>query len=666
MSEDISSGGDAIPSPAEQFANKGRDLDATFGSVVDAASVSSGLWLSYVFVLIYIGVAAGAVTDEDLLRESAIKLPFVGDLPLPLLAFFLLAPIVFVATHAYALVYFGILAKKVSVLETELEDQLGGAVETGDDFRWRLPSNIFVQIVSGPADIREGRLGLHMRFIAWMSWIAAPILLLLLIQVKFLPFHSQWVSWWHRCVILVDLALLWVLWPPVIGRKSDIKRPRPWRYPLSLLATLGVLWLAFVTATFPGESLNEFWRKRIGEGRWIPPAIAAWLGQQGDESQPTPASLQDLLFHGKYDEARKRRVSVFSNTLVLPEFDASEAAKIDDASKLPADKYTLVLRGRHLEGAVFRGANLPKANLENAYLEGATFYQARLQGVSAYGADLRGADLYQAKLQGASLDSADLKGAWMLEAELQGARIYGADMRGATLDKAQLQGATLDRSQLQGASLEGAQLQGASFGDAYLWEASPTDDLTASFRKAATETESIRQAIQAEGYSSVYRFERNAAGPLAAGPLVDRNKPWTKQSFVTLQESIEDTKPLGERPNDATGKMKTLALSRREFLDADMSFENWSKTPVLWARTNVGPINEAALAVELRELVCSGDADAGYVVRGLMEGYRIQDTGDQTSHLVDLILSPDCPVSVVLTEQDKHSLKMKVKRASAK
>ena len=56
------------------FAAKATDLDALRTAVVDAAGVGYGLWFSYLFVLLYFAIAAGAVTHRDLLLESAVKL----------------------------------------------------------------------------------------------------------------------------------------------------------------------------------------------------------------------------------------------------------------------------------------------------------------------------------------------------------------------------------------------------------------------------------------------------------------------------------------------------------------------------------------------------------------------------------------------------------------
>ena len=65
-------------------------------------------------------------------------------------------------------------------------------------------------------------------------------------------------------------------------------------------------------------------------------------------------------------------------------------------------------------------------------------------------------------------------------------------------------------------------------------------------------------------------------------------------------------------------------------------------------------------------LACSGDADAIYVVRGILNQGRsvITDAGAQAPGLVEAILKPDCPVAAALTEADKAALKKIAKEAS--
>jgi hypothetical protein len=82
-----------------------------------------------------------------------------------------------------------------------------------------LPSNIFVQFLAGPSDIREGGLGWLLKAVAWISLVIGPVLLLLLLQIQFLPYHLWWVTWVQRFAVLADLTLLWFLWPAVLASR---------------------------------------------------------------------------------------------------------------------------------------------------------------------------------------------------------------------------------------------------------------------------------------------------------------------------------------------------------------------------------------------------------------------------------------------------------------
>jgi hypothetical protein len=62
---------------------------------------------------------------------------------------------------------------------------------------------------------RDGRIAPAVRAMVWVTLVVAPVLLLLFFQLRFLPFHSEWITWWHRGLLAVDLALIWALWPPL-------------------------------------------------------------------------------------------------------------------------------------------------------------------------------------------------------------------------------------------------------------------------------------------------------------------------------------------------------------------------------------------------------------------------------------------------------------------
>src|SRR5271169_563021 len=139
-----------VLAPATQpapFAARAKDLGALRDAVVDAAGVGTGLWLSYLFALFYFAIATGAVTHRDLLLENPVKLPFL-NVELPLKAFFVLGPLVFLIVHAYVLLHFVLLAGKIGAFQTELEWQVKSG-DTRAHLRRQLPSNIFVQSLAG-------------------------------------------------------------------------------------------------------------------------------------------------------------------------------------------------------------------------------------------------------------------------------------------------------------------------------------------------------------------------------------------------------------------------------------------------------------------------------------------------------------------------------------
>jgi hypothetical protein len=154
---------------AESFAKKADDLESIRAAVDDAAAVGGALWFSYLFVLFYLALAAGAVTHADLFLENPVKLPFL-NIDLPLLAFFSLAPILFLFAHGYTLMHLVMLSEEAKDYDQALREQLGADNPTSDKLRRQLPSNIFIQYLAGPANLRKSAFGYALGFVAGRRW----------------------------------------------------------------------------------------------------------------------------------------------------------------------------------------------------------------------------------------------------------------------------------------------------------------------------------------------------------------------------------------------------------------------------------------------------------------------------------------------------------------
>ena len=646
-------------------AEKAADLDALKKTVEDAASVSGGLWLSYLFALFYIAVAAGAVTHADLFLQRAVKLPFLG-IELPLTAFFALAPILFLITHAYTLVHFVLLAAKAKRFHAQLKAQIKDentpdAAVLREGLRGQLPSNIFVQFLAGPRELREGLFGRFLALIASITLVIAPLALLLLLQIQFLPYHDGLITWVHRIVLALDFWLIWWLWRKTLAAQSETAELR-WRTAgikaLSIAATAAVVIFSWAVATLPGE--------------WERPPLARIASIAPLALNKWRSAGNEWLFNGPVDQTSRRRASWFSNTLVLPGFSLYEALKIDDPKKV--EWYNLFdVRGRDLKGAVFDGAILPRTDFTGAQLQGASLFmaelkgarfdRANLQGASLNNAHLQGASFYMAQLQDALLDFANLQGAFLATAELQGASLQGAHLRGALLDSAQLQGALLYFAQLQGASLQGAQLQGASLQGAQLWGARlDRADMTAANLSKAF----VWRTVFPQSANSLLAFGLNWRPEVSDGSEVS---PWTNASYEAFSRAVEEIVPEGLSRTAALERIRSLDCKAAGLASCDVKAPEPASVAAARQMIEQASIDEAsykkALAGVLGELVCRGDGRAPRFLRGFVRNHRIYDAGAEAPALVDRIMNKDCPVSAVLTDDFRAALRAVAKDAAS-
>jgi uncharacterized protein YjbI with pentapeptide repeats len=559
------------------------NLDGTLKSVDDAATVSGGLWLSYLFVLFYIAIAAGAVTHADLLLENPIKLPFLS-VELPLKAFFFLSPLLFLIAYAYTLAHLVILADKAKLFHQQLRKQVNAqehgpdlkkreAARISDSLRRQLPSNVLVQFLAGPDDIRESWFGTLLKTIAWTTLVIAPVLLILLLQIQFLPYHDLSITWTHRVALLADLLLVWWLWRKILSGRGTLPRSRsPPALVLGIAASLAVFMFSWTVATYPGEWQDD----RLPSIKVIP---KRWVwGRSSTELASEVVSLHELFFAGEVDDITRRRKSVFSNTLVLPGFDIYEGLKVDDPAKGSWKAHSIDLRGRHLERAVLDASNLLKVDLSGAHLEGASLVGARLQEASLDGARLQGAALLWTGFQSASLAKVQLQGTVLLftqfqgallrEAKLQGASLIGVQLMGASLDNAQVQGASLVAVNLSGASLFQTRLQGATVINSQIWAASLESAqlqggslwwsgfAAADLRKAAV-WRAFGQSDMSELLVSQLTW-----GPQyldEGGQLV----PWTQETYLALRRIIERELSPGEHRTDALKRIERLDCEKK-------------------------------------------------------------------------------------------------------
>jgi len=576
------------PRPAE------TDLKTLADAANEAAKREAAQWFYFVTIMLTLAAIVGSTTHRVLFLEEPVKVPLLG-VDLPLRGFYVAAPAILVVLHFYLLAQMGLMAAKVQAFLDAAHDVWFAETEAHRAARARelarLDTFSVTQLVA--AD-RYGHPAVPVRAMAWVTLIMAPIGLLLFFQLRFLPFHSEAITWWHRVLLAVDVGLLLVLWPTQGSGYRVLREIRR----AGRVAALAVILFAIFVATIPDEQADVG-----GRHMWLRTALFGDLSYADvgvDQRSITPISrrliLPDQDFVPEDDKARGEvlRTRVLrGRRLGFAVLDRADLRKADLSGAFLGNA---LLRGAQLDGALLDGAHLQSAALVDAQLQGASLINARLEGAVLEHAELQGATLNGAQLQGASLGSAALHGAVLDNANLQFAYLDGAQLQGASLDGAQLQGARLDRAQLQGASLVLAQLQGASLEMAHLNAA--TLDISDAWRVRAP------GAVLEDTLLGVRFDARPPCSIVGESPdICPRNRSW--EYWI---ESSVATVPEGSWRNFARRRLAVLLPLEIETLEMSMTRAAWRAAP---------EPEPARVAETLGKLACDPN-NAPYVSRSVL------------------------------------------------
>ncbi len=442
-----------------------KELDALLAALNASAGRLQTLWFSFLGLTLYLAITALTTTHRMLLLGEDQTLPIL-NMKVPLLPFYVIAPLFYVVIHFYVLMMLVLLARTTVPFEEQLLKAFPGAAAS-ERYRARAENALFLQLLIGPKQERDGANGFLLAVVGLVTLAMAPIATLIVLQMAFLPYHSFGITWEHRALVGIDFCLVMMLWASYRSERGVI---RP----------LNIIFYQFGRGSWRAPTfiaLGWFWMIAVVwlclcEGRW---AGEDWIGRSETESQ-------GFLF------------GLFPDRLILPHETIVGADLIEKSKKESASRG----KGAFVPTQIFDQRNFVAAQFGGADLRGVSFRFARMFGVDLSEADLRGADVSFADFGGANLSGSDLRGvefnrAVLLDARmvgvrlqgvelavwdmpgadlrgafLQGSDLKGANLQGADLSGAQMQGADLTRANLQGANLDSADLQGADFTDAFL------------------------------------------------------------------------------------------------------------------------------------------------------------------------------------------------------
>jgi uncharacterized protein YjbI with pentapeptide repeats len=621
---------------------------------LNAASARTGtLWLTFLAVMAYLLVTVAGVTHRDLLLDSGVALPIL-QARIDLGHFFLLAPALLALLHLGLVAQFVLLARKA----LEFNDALR-LLESTDrrthPLRLELDSFFFVQTLAGPE--RSRLVSGFLNAIGWITLVALPLLLLLYLQVAFLPVHDAAITSAQGVILVTDIVLLALVgvfllrtetgW---LGAVLRLGIHNPGSLVLGIAMLAGTAFVSLFLATIPGGPARE--------------------------DRASAEAAAGPLF------------GLFPRNLDVADTDLTGwvNARVD-GGMFVSSVHSINLRGRDLRFARLDRTNLGSADLSGANLDGASLAGAKLQGArlgcaggappppsddrskAAQCATARGADFSDARLANAKLAGADLRGAKFDAAVMEGADLSRSLVAGAAFDRASLERADLSEAlsqqgtsfvlaNLQGASLTGARLQAADFSGASLVGAnlSLASLAAAALREADLEGADLQSA---KLYGADLRGARLQGADLA-GALVWRAQPPAGDAVALADLANIVMRPPGKDEADA---LTAVASAQKQPAGeqptgvADLLKQppggDWGASADGQAWSALLRASEAAMAegyrtrltVLLARLACSARFADGAVATGLARRAAAQGFKGEPAPLYERLKAADCPAS---------------------
>lgn len=645
-------------------------------SLLEAVNHSSDTahtgWIIFLAIMTYFMIAVAGVTHKDLLLQTPVSLPIL-QVDIQIAQFFQFAPIVLVLLHLGLISQLTLLAR-----ETLEFDHAVRLLEVSDQrshpLRLELNNFFFVQAIAGPH--RSAVMSLFLHGMSWLTLVILPVILILYIQVVFLPYHDVAITWTHRIALMVDVILLVSIgifltrpetsFVQAFARTSSA-HPLTFALTTMLLAILVVF--SFFVATVPGEALDRmtqsaFTAARGGKVR------AAGKDFVSGFTLPFFSTSSDGALFGIFRRnlvvtdtglVQNKDLATGQSTLSLRARDL-RFAKLDRSDLRQADLTGADIEGASFIGADLRGARLPCADVTELLLSEdrskakcvnarrANFTRARLDGANLSGIDLSDAKLEEAKLEGAELaysllsgadlssavlDKADLtggvraEGASFLIASLQGADLTGAQLQRADFSSAALQGAVLSHAHLQGAILRDADLEAAAVSQAKLHGADMTGAyIAASDFRGAGVWMTIPPVADASGLSDF--------SDLAVRPLDETEQQVLKR--VVERVDVTSQSSLGE----ALGQLANPELVNSWAQGEDIKRWKAMLVPVPFP---TGETPQSRLTGYLARTMCKPRWSNGSIATGIARRAQAQQFKGDMVALYDSLKADTCPAS---------------------
>ncbi|MBF0465415.1 MAG: pentapeptide repeat-containing protein [Nitrospirae bacterium] len=427
-------------------------------------------FLAYVLVIV-----VGTADRMLVMPDSTVKLPILSA-DVPVKTFYSITPLIIWILHLNIFLNLYFHTDKVYLWAENSQGMNEHLHPFIFNFKIKKSGNFIVNVL--------------LTFILYFLYYIAPLVVLVWVNLRFLPYHSYFITGVHHWVTTLDSLMSLVFLTILIIVDNQFNKydwfslKTLWNFSKKILVYFLIIVTPFGSWTvlkIPETNYETF------------PFIFRWLPYIIKPEILNNRTLGNITI----TDVIHRNLKVPEEKFLLKEVSDIIIARYlsDNKTKEDAERdYSkgIDLKERDLRFGKFYKAVFLNADLRGVKLDKANFFEANLQGakfdrdLDHIPTSLRGALLWYADLQGAVLISADLQEAYFGYANLQGAFLPKADLQGAffgyngmdesrpanlqvaNLSEDNLSGAYLGYANLQGADLSNANLSGASLGYANL------------------------------------------------------------------------------------------------------------------------------------------------------------------------------------------------------
>lgn len=452
--------------------------EALTESLKESSSHARGLLSLFILAIFYVSVITFSTSHMQLLvNNGTVHLP-VLSVGIPLKTFYIVAPLFVVAFHLYLLIELSLHARKAQEWNRRRTPKQSRRLFFPFLFNYSshgvLPQN--------PA----GRMLLLL--ITWLLVYAAPLVVLFLMAIRYLPTHDPVITMLHRVLIPFDFILLFVYWrgirdpyweekitggesPKGLSHIQSLQRrlhnyvralPKRW---IDLVFAFGITLAVIRIIDIPRTNYEVLIPGLISVE--INSLVQRNIDLQGKTITQSPPSEAIMQTYVSMNKSRDSAWIEFSEGIDLTGRDLRFAN----------------FSGARLINANFRGARLDSANLTNATLLSTNFHETGLNGARFDSATLSGARFCSTFARGTRFDDASFEGVVLVSSDLTRAKlprakilcsyISNSDFTEAEMYRTNLEESTIlesifIRTRLAGGTMRGSIIEGSTFDDAFL------------------------------------------------------------------------------------------------------------------------------------------------------------------------------------------------------